>query len=62
MNLFSIFSRRSSISALSNLDDRRLSDLGLNRYDLFDAQHMNTINASALLTTRRDERADAWLR
>lgn len=62
MNLFSVFSRRSSYNALSDLDDRRLSDLGLNRYDLREALQMNTANAGIFLATRRNERAESWLR
>lgn len=60
MHLFNMFSRRNSLSALSRLDDRRLSDLGLNRYDLFDAG--NCRDAAILLADRRNERAFNWLR
>lgn len=60
MALLSALIRRASWRNLSNLDDRRLSDLGLNRYDLFDANRSN--NGAALLAERRNERAHNWLR
>jgi len=62
MNLFSIFNRNSSLNALSDLDDKRLSDLGLNRYDLHEAKRMSMENAGSLLASRRQERALQWLR
>jgi len=62
MSLFSMFNRRSSLNALSDLDDKRLSDLGLNRYDLHDAKRLSAVNASFLLASRREERAEYWLR
>lgn len=61
MALFSAFSRRSSLRALSSLDDRRLSDLGLNRYDLAAARSKGK-EASLFLAERRNERAGFWLR
>lgn len=60
MALLSSFFRRTSLHTLFNLDDRRLSDLGLNRYDLFDAKRSG--QGAALLAERRDERAHNWLR
>lgn len=60
MSIFSLFGR-SAVKALSELDDRRLSDLGLNRYDLFDARRSGR-GASSLLSDRRSERASFWLR
>jgi hypothetical protein len=60
MNLLSFFTRGASVKALSALDDRRLSDLGLNRYDLFEARGSRC--AASLLEIRRSERAEFWLR
>jgi hypothetical protein len=62
MGIFSNIIRRRSISALSSLDNSRLSDLGLNRYDLFDAGRIAPKNVAGLLNQRRSERAHFWLR
>ena len=61
MSLFSLFAHQTALRALAALDDRRLSDLGLNRYDLFDARHKGR-KAGSLLSQRRNERAQSWLR
>lgn len=47
---------------LSEMDDRRLSDLGLNRYDLFEGRNMSSSARGALFSARRSERAQDWLR
>lgn len=47
---------------LSEMDDRRLSDLGLNRYDLFEGRNLNSSARGALFSARRSERAQSWLR
>jgi len=60
MSMLSKFFARHGMNALNGLDDRRLSDLGLNRYDLHDARRSR--DAAALLASRRNERAAAWLR
>ncbi len=62
MGLFSFFNAKSSLSNLSALDNCRLSDLGLNRYDLFDARHLNAKKAGNFLSERRSERAHFWLK
>lgn len=59
MSIFTAFSRRASLRALFALDDRRLSDMGLTRFDLADARRMAS---TALLNERRNERAGFWLR
>lgn len=60
MRIFASLFGNKALSDLSNLDDRRLADLGLCRYDLFDAGRSR--NASELLKSRRNERATYWLR
>ncbi len=66
MNMFSAFSRLysdwASTKSLSKLDSCRLSDLGLTRYDLFDARNMRGTARGDFLTSRRDDRAQFWLR
>lgn len=62
MGIFSKFARRQSLSALSSLDNSRLSDLGLNRYDLLDAKRISSEKIGSLLDERRAERAHFWLR
>ena len=62
MGLFSFFNAKSSLSNLSSLDNNRLSDLGLNRYDLFAARNLSSKNVGNLLSERRAERAHFWLR
>ena len=52
----------SADNPLSDMDDRRLSDLGLNRYDLFDGRRLNGKARGALYSARRSERAQSWLR
>ncbi len=47
---------------MSELDAHRLSDLGLNRYDLFDARKLHGQGRGAHLDARRAERAGFWLR
>ncbi len=47
---------------LSEMDDRRLNDLGLNRYDLFDGRNLSASARGALYSARRSERAANWLR
>jgi len=61
MSLFSFFSRRAGLQALSALDDRLLNDLGLNRHDLADAGRMGR-GGTMLLAERRNQRASAWQR
>lgn len=61
MALFSFFNRKSVLSALADLDDRCLSDIGLNRYDL-NAARRKGASAAAYLSDRRAERAAFWLR
>jgi uncharacterized protein YjiS (DUF1127 family) len=60
MSLFSVFSgksaRRSSLRNLLELDERRLTDLGLTRFDVFEAMRYG-IHAGDILTARRAERA-----
>jgi len=59
MSFLSGFIARRRMGGLYRLDDRSLNDLGLNRYDLFDARHCR--DAVGLLNSRRIERAGAWL-
>jgi hypothetical protein len=61
MSFFSFIGRNAGFNALSALDDRRLSDLGLARFDLADARRKGKATGS-FLTERRSERAGAWLR
>jgi len=56
MTFFTSFFRASALKALHGLDDARLTDLDLNRRDLFDAQRTGG-NATAYLNARRAERA-----
>ncbi len=56
------FASRASARCLSQMDNARLSDLGLNRYDLFEARRMGLQRRSEFFSHRRDQRADAWLR
>ncbi len=62
MGLFSFFSGKNSLAALSDLDNSRLSDLGLSRRDLFEARHINRKVVGNFLTSRRAERAYFWLK
>ena len=62
MGLFSNITRRKSLNALSALDNSALSDLGLNRYDLFDAKRCAPNKIAGFLNQRRSERAHFWLR
>jgi uncharacterized protein YjiS (DUF1127 family) len=57
MNLLSIFGRRSSVRALSDLDEALLKDLGVSRQDVRRAMRMCTVDAAALLNTARMENA-----
>lgn len=61
MSIFNAFFRRSSLSGLAKLDDCRLSDIGLNRYDLFEAAGKGR-HSVAFLNERRSERASFWLK
>ncbi|VAW19653.1 hypothetical protein MNBD_ALPHA12-1562 [hydrothermal vent metagenome] len=47
---------------MSELDACRLSDMGLNRYDLFEARKLHGAGRGAHLDARRAERAGSWLR
>ncbi len=66
MNVFAAFSRIytdwTSAKSLSELDACRLSDLGLTRYDLFDARFKRGTSRGDFLAARRDSRAETWLR
>ena len=62
MGLFSFFNNQRSIASLNNMDSHRLSDLGLNKFDLYDARHLSSKKAGCLLNARRSERAHFWLR
>ncbi len=57
-----IYSDWTSVRKLSELDSCRLSDLGLTRYDLFDARNMRGTSRGDFLAARRDDRAETWLR
>ncbi len=62
MGIFLNISRKRSLNALSGLDNSRLSDLGLNRYDLFDARNVSPAKLGGFLDQRRSERAYFWMR
>lgn len=62
MGLFSLFGRQRSLASLSDLDDNRLSDLGLDRYDLFEARRFESKQVGSFLAQRRNERAHFWLK
>lgn len=47
---------------LMELDDCRLSDLGLNRYDLFAARKLRGAGRGEHFNACRSERAGLWLR
>jgi len=47
---------------LSELDDCRLGDLGLDRYDLFEARKLHGAGRGRYFDARRSERAGSWLR
>lgn len=53
---------RSTLRALLELDDRRLNDLGLTRFDLVEALRRGRFQAAEMLDARRNERAANWLR
>lgn len=57
MRFLSRFIARRQLGGLYRLDDRSLNDLGLNRYDLYEARHCR--DAAGLLSRRRRERAGA---
>lgn len=54
MHFFASLFRHDAVSALSDLDDSVLKDLGLSRYDLRDARRYG---GTDLLMRRRAERA-----
>ncbi len=62
MGIFLDISRKRSLNLLSALDNSRLSDLGLNRYDLFEARNVSSAKLGGFLSQRRSERAHYWLR
>lgn len=53
--------RRSTLRAMMQMEDARLSDLGLTRYDIAEALRQGG-SAGALLEARRAARATQWLR
>lgn len=57
-----VFSSWNTGRQLGELDDRRLSDLGLNRYDLYAGRNLKSGARGALFSARRSERAKNWLR
>lgn len=65
MSLFSVFgsksAKRTSLHALLELDESRLNDLGLTRYDVVGAMR-NRSRASSLLTASRAARAASLAR
>ncbi len=60
MNFLTSFFRSNALERLDAMDDRRLIDLGLTRYDIARARGMGS-RASAFLSARRNERAMSWL-
>ena len=58
----SYFANKASERSLAQMDTCRLSDLGLNRYDLFDARFMDARSRSEFFSSQRELRAQTWLR
>jgi hypothetical protein len=54
--------RRSTLVSMLNMDQARLSDLGLSRHDIVEAMRHNGNVAGQILDARRNERAANWLR
>jgi uncharacterized protein YjiS (DUF1127 family) len=53
--------QRAALGNLLNLDAHRLSDLGINRGDLFDAMHAEPLRGGRILSQRRAQAAKDWL-
>lgn len=61
MSIFSAFSRQSGLDELAALDEARLNDIGLTRFDVAVARRKGK-NAISYLAELRSERAAAWKR
>lgn len=57
-----MYSSWASAQHLSSMDSRRLSDLGLDRYDVYAARNMGSAARGKFFDARRNERAANWLR
>lgn len=66
MNVFAAFARIytdwTSAKSLSEMDAGRLSDVGLTRYDLFDARNLRGTSRGEFLAARRGDRSETCLR
>ncbi len=57
-----LYADRYAARQLSELDDFRLSDLGLSRYDLFEARKLHGAGQGKHFSACRSDRAGSWLR